>query len=547
MTYLLFHGRHIIQTTFQEKYLSEALSLPIEKLQVFEGVLPKDDKITHVIFAVTSANKANSRFNPLPLYLRTISIDRFFKPIHDTLGVTHSIVPVPHFDPTDKYVELLLKEIKEVEHIDLTPENTVVLASTPFLINMYHSKGFSVLTAEYNLESKSYIATPPTKLVEKLSGLSSWDEDTSFVKQLAASTISFWRDYTIAPKLIQSIWKEPLLTESGSLTETRNYSTYAAGMGHTELLDLKYKDIKGAIIPGRIVDEGCADGALMTKITHDFPDSDVIGIEITSEFLARCHERQRAGEFGGTFVFFHQRNLMDQIFEDESIDTTICNSTTHEIWSYGNKEESLQKYITLKYKQTKQGGRLIIRDVVGPEHKEQEVYMHLNSDDGSNNNIFENPTSPEDFSKHIAGLSTEARFYRFAKEYLGDMRKKGKRGDDTKIVFTEKLLDGKKFFVLRLKDAVEFMTKKDYVDNFISELNEEFAFFSFTDWKGLLLETGFTILENQNESTITSRAYSNPWIVEHRFKGKVDLYIMQHDILTPYPYPPTNMVLVAEK
>ena len=82
-------------------------------------------------------------------------------------------------------------------------------------------------------------------------------------------------------------------------------------------------------------DSGLADeaSALLVPIARDFPDSDLVGIEITGEFMARCIERQRAMEFGGTYVHFHQRNITEPVFEPASIDTTICNSTTHELWS----------------------------------------------------------------------------------------------------------------------------------------------------------------------------------------------------------------------
>ena len=78
------------------------------------------------------------------------------------------------------------------------------------------------------------------------------------------------------------------------------------------------------------MDEGCADGALLAEVSRDFPDSDVFGIDLSSEFAGRFHERQRAGEFGGAYVHFFHRNLFDRIFEPGSIDTTICNSTLHE-------------------------------------------------------------------------------------------------------------------------------------------------------------------------------------------------------------------------
>ena len=85
---------------------------------------------------------------------------------------------------------------------------------------------------------------------------------------------------------------------------------------------LKYLDIRDGIKPGRVVDEGCAHGALLAEISRDFPDSDLFGIDLSSEFAGRFHERQRAGEFGGAYVHFFHRNLFDRIFEPDSIDTT---------------------------------------------------------------------------------------------------------------------------------------------------------------------------------------------------------------------------------
>ncbi len=548
MAYLLFHGRHITHTAFQERYLWEILNTPIGKLDLIgETNIDPHEKITHVIFAVTSANKSNSRFNPLPFHLRAIAIDRFFLDYRRTIGAEASIVGIPHFDPTDRYVDILIKEIHEAEGINITPENTIVVSSTPPIIELYRENNFAVLTAEFDYEHKEMTQPTPIDVVQKLAKTGNWKSDAELQEILAKSTRELWHDYPAIPATIQEIWHEPLLTESGSLTETRDYSSYAFGMAHAVLLDLKYRDIKDAILPGRIADEGCADGALLTKISKDFPDSDLIGVEIASEFLARCHERLRAGEFGGAFVFFHQRNLMNPIFEDNSIDTTICNSTTHEIWSYGNGLPSLSTYIALKYKQLKKGGRLVIRDVIGPENKESEVYMKLNSKDGANENIFLTPDSAEAMCDHIKGLSTEARFYRFAEDYLADMRAKGHLNESSKITFREEIFNGEKYFVLRLKDAVEFMSRKDYADNWESEMNEEFAFFSFADWKELLKNTGFAIIENPNEPTASSRIYKNEWVVENRLKGSVELFKKENDTLMPLEYPPTNVILIAEK
>ncbi len=551
MAYLLFPGRHLLMTQFQRDYLWSVLRLPISKLDLLgEYKGDANDSINHIIFAVTSANQENSRYNPVPFHMRAVGLDRFANEYRESLNVRCDIVAVPHFNPNEHFAVYTLKEIKEEteDKISLTPENTIVLCSTPVVIEMYQKLGFAVLPAEYDLQTKTVKEKGPIEYVKVLAEVGDkWKENETISKGISKTSYDLWSDFPSVPAKILRLWRDPLLTESGSLTETRNYSTYAVGMGHTVLLESKYQDIKDVLVPGKIVDEGCADGALMTLLARDFTDSDIIGIEITSEFTARCLERQRAGEFGGTFVHFHQRNLMDKIFEDASIDTTICNSTTHEIWSYGNQEESLSHYLRLKFDQLRDGGHLVIRDVVGPEQKEREVYMWLNKDDGSSEDVHKVCNNAQELQVHLDTLSTYGKFLRFSVDYLKDMRESGRRDTSTKISYKEEMVDGKKYIVLKLKDAMEFITKKDYTDNWKSELNEEFAYWSFSEWKLKLENAGFRIIENPNETEKSSRAYTIPWIVENRFKDKVSLYIKEGINLQPIDYPVTNMVLIGEK
>jgi hypothetical protein len=136
---------------------------------------------------------------------------------------------------------------------------------------------------------------------------------------------------------------------------------------------------------------------------------------------------------------------------------------------------------------------------------------------------------------------------RFAREFLSEMRVDGQRGPETEIHYREEKVEGRRCMVLTLKDAVEFMSKKDYTNNWYSELNEEFAFWDFREWKAELQAAGFHILENPNEPEKGSRVYVNPWIVAHRWEGKVELFRRTRDELTAVPYPVTNIVLVGEK
>jgi len=547
--YLLFPGRHSITTAFQEKYLWEVLRLPVSKLDIIgDTALQAEQTITTIIFAVTSANQDNSRYNPVSFHERVIGIDRFAKPYKSTLSVAYQIIGIPEYRPTHRFAEHTLKEIEYQTEglLQLDPKNTLVLTSTPNLLALYQNLGFRILSAEYDQKTDTYKDDRPFELLKKIVDRGSdWLHSGVYAK-LSKATRETWQDFPHVPAKIIRLWKDPLLTDDGSLTKNRNYASYAYGMGHGPLLEQKYKDIREPIVSGKIVDEGCADGALLSRLAKYFPDSDFIGIDIASEFIARCKERQRAGEFGEAYVHFHQRNLMDKIFEDNSIATTICNSTTHELWSYGEQEKTLKEYLRKKFDQARPGGRLVIRDVVGPEHYDDEVYMLLSETDGKNDDPLKECSDPLSLREHLGLLSTYSRFLRFAKEYLQEMRESGRRGEETKVIFSEKVIQGERYIVTRLKHAVEFMTKKDYIDNWASELNEEFCFWGFEAWQEALCSAGFEIGRPDNGVPM-SRVYTNPWIVEHRFKGKVTLYKLKDGILVPLEYPVTNMVLVGEK
>ncbi len=141
-----------------------------------------------------------------------------------------------------------------------------------------------------------------------------------------------------------------------------------------------------------------------------------------------------------------------------------------------------------------------------------------------------------------------SRFLRFAEDFLADMRSKGKRGEETKIQYRQETVDGVEYFVLSMKDAAEFMNTKDYTDNWNSELNEEFTFWSFDEWKQAVQKAGFSIVENLGEPMKGSLAYANPWVVENRFKGTVALYSKgTNGSLIELDIPVTNMVLIGEK
>lgn len=535
MTYLLFPGRHLVNTRFQESYLKRVLSMKPTDLSGFiAGHSELCEPPTEIIFAITSANQENSRFNPIPFHVRAMGVDRFARDLRQQTAFRFRVFGIPHYGHTQNFAEFTLKEIayQSEQIIKLTPENCLVLCSTPEVVRLYRELGFAIAPAEAS-EPEPKPVTPIEIIREVGSRGTEWATGSLVTNNLAASHRSLFEDLPEVPQRIARLYQDPLTNQEGSLTESRNYSTYARGMN--EIIRLKYLDIRDGIKSGRIVDEGCADGTLLAEISRDYPDSDLFGIDLSAEFASRFQERQRAGEFGGAYVHFFHRNLLDRIFEPESIDTTICNSTLHELWSYGDGEKSVRSYLAEKYLQLRPGGRLIIRDVVGPEDGEREVLLWCSNSDGQNLSPTELAHHPGREAAWLHGLSTRSRFQLFARDFLG-----GKRP----FPFTEMLDKDRPVVRLHLRQAAEFLSKKDYTDNWKSEMNEEFCFWSFSKWKSALSEIGFQILESSNNPAAGSRTYTNPWVSKNRYEGHVALSDATGH---PVDWPPTNMVLFTEK
>ena len=408
MSTLLFPGRHLVNTAFQARYLEGILHAPQDALSFLgppppAGLPPADA----IIFAITSANQQHTRYSPVPFHVRAIGVDRFARALEQTSAFSYRIVGIPHYRPTPRFAEFLLKEIEEQTEgrLRLTPLNCVVVSCTPEVQAQYRRLGFAILPAESGAQPK-----PPTPhdLIQRLvaSG-EQWAADPQLQRDLAPTTFDLWQDFPDVPRRVLRLWRDPLLNDDGGLTAERDYAAYAYGMSNREIIRVKFDDIRAVLLPGKIVDEGCADGALLAEIAVEFPDSDLIGIEITGEFLARAQERQRAGGFGGSYVHFHQRNITQPVFEDNSVTTTLCNSTLHELFSYGDGAATVHAYLRLKYAQTAPGGRLVIRDVVGPHDRDQEVWLWLNEADGAAEGA-------------LADLSTYGRFLRFARDFRRD-------------------------------------------------------------------------------------------------------------------------------
>lgn len=475
MKHLLIPSRHIIYSNGQYNALVDHLT---------------SNTYDVVIFAITSSNLNNCKYSSLDIQHRISMVDSLITYLKKEFTFKHKIVCLPHFNKASNYGASVIKYVNYSTGLELNNENTQVFSFGKYLGDVFAHDGYSVRTE---------IHVDHVTLFEKMYK----EKDENY----------FWGNVSLPSKYVlenqdeiikktEKIWLDPILKETGGLTETRNYHTYTYDMSNEIVINFKYNDIKKYIVEGKIVDEGCADAALFIPISKDFPDSDLLGVEISSDFIARANERIREGFFGGNFVNIIQANLLYKIFEDDFVDTVICNSTLHEIWSYNKKSESLNEYLQLKYKQLRTGGRLIARDVVGPEEQDMVVYMR---DVGDGNLLF--------------------------KKFMVDFKQA--RNVDT---YEEVDIDGVIYIKSNLKIISEYLLHKDYHDNWESEMNEEFCHLNSVSWSKILEENNFKIVK--------IHAYKNTWIEENRLKGKIILLDENRNVVD---FPNTNIVIVAEK
>lgn len=527
--HILIPGRHHLLTDFQFKYLFRLIkgSLKNEK-DVFGNSLNIHEPVESVIFAVTSSNHSNTRRNPLPFYLRALAIESFAASLQIPF-YTYGIEDVGMVNDFAGYTLKKIHHESDGKHA-LSPENTLVICSTPVL-NNYSEKGFRILPAELmDMNTWSYKTIQPWTLVEKIADSTSWKDDPEILDHIHPASFNVWSRYDLGEK-VKLLFNDKIIGEDGDITGTRDYNTYVRQMD--EIAELKYKDTAPFIQAGRIGDIGCAVGSWIKLACQDsrLRESDFYGIEVSRRLFEICQQRKTNNEFENPYIFFAQKNaVIGLVFEPASMNSIITSSLTHEIESYGSIEDLLN-FIKNRFQELVPGGVWVNRDVVGPDDKEKEVLLLLEKESG-HADYDKQFTDQAGLSRHLQELSTFGRFLRFA----NDFRQK----EGYKMQFQLVPLEGKEFVQLKLQDAMEFLTKKDYTDNWESEMHETFCFWSFNDWKAIMEENGFAIKPQ-------STSYANSWIVNNRLVGKATLFEQTEGKLRQLEYPDMNMILVAEK
>jgi len=531
--YILFPGRHHILTTFQHQYLSSLIKQRGKSIKTLSGRELRLDDHPSILWIITSANHSNTRRNPLSASKREAMIERF----SEDIPAESFIFSINDLGTTARFADHIIKEV-EVQsrgRITVTPSNTLVACSTPAVFHQYQELGYEVLPVELvSEESPEFSHLRPWDIVNSIVRAGKkWRVDRTYLSEVHPACRAILEKYDYGD-LILDLYHDPLVGEEGDITETRDYETYRKAFD--DGAERKYEQVRNLVRSGRIVDIGCATGSIIKQLAADerLRESDIYGIEVARKLYDLCEQRKANGEFNNENVFFYQRNIAQgAIFPKNSINTTLTFSLTHEIESYLGRKPLL-RLIKQIYQQTAPGGVYINVDVIGPSDKDVVILAKLNKDDGKAADEVrrEFAESHDNLSHYLDSLSTHARFEEFAKDF------RAVEGD--KIEYQIVTLGGSEYVKTKLEYMAEFMSKKDYTDNWLSEMHERFCFWSFEDWQTELTKVGFTVSRD-------SKTYQNPWIVKNRFENKVELYKLVNEKATKIPYPPTNVVLVAEK
>jgi len=497
--FVLFPGRHHLLTRFQADYLHR--------------IAAGGD--TTVVWAVTSANHENTKRNPVPYHRREAAIERF-----SVLSGLRSLV-VPIFDtaPTDAFAEVTLKSIAVATDLELNPGDTLVACSTPEVAKLYELLGFEIAP----VEGDPRLPNPPERPWDVLLRLAGGDETW---RELAHSaTIDVFERYGLV-EWVRSVVNDPVVGDEGGLTTTRDYRTYVEAFAGAA--ERKWAAVREYVRPGRIVDIGCGAGALLELADREptLHESDLIGVEVARHLYQECVHKKAQGLFSNANVYFYQRNVLGgAIFPDRSVNTTLTFALTHEIWSYGERRDSVLRFAQRIHDHTAPGGVWINSDVCGPEDRLRPVILRLATDDG------ENPASPR---RDLAGLSSEA-----VKRYVGGLSTRARLDQfaaDFAFPFAYETLDGGAVRI-ELGAAMDYLTRKDYTDNWLSETKEQFCGLSFTEWTELLTEAGFEIHP-------ASTPIRNDWIIQNRIVPVASLTGLDGH---PLPWPTTHIFAIARR
>jgi SAM-dependent methyltransferase len=513
LRFVLIPGRHHVLTRFQARYLADLLAGSLRDLD--GRPIEFTDSPVELVWAMTSANHQNTRRNPIPANRREAAIELFSR----ENGFRSLVVPIFDAPQTPRFGEITLKAVTAAAGgLVLAPDNCIVAVSTPSVIEMYRGLGFRIAGLELDHPEK-----PPRawQVLEMLAvGDSAWRDHAD------GATIDVFERYALGDH-VRMVLGDPIVGTEGSLTETRNYRTYAASFDAAA--GRKWEQARPYVVPGRIVDVGCATGAMLELAGRDpaLAEADLFGIEVAQHLYEECVHKKSQGVFANPNTFFFQRNILaGPVFPDASIDTTLTFALTHEIYSYAGGMEAIKALAGAIFRQTAAGGAWINSDVCGPEDGDRPVLLRFHQEGVRQAPVDLEAMPAPKVTQYLEGLSPAARLAQFAADFP---RLSGGR-------FEMEAVDDRTAR-LSLNHAMEFTAKFSYTDNWLSECHERFCALDWAGWKAIVESAGFEIDPR-------SGPFRNDWLPANRFDRAALLTDLDGNRV---PWPVTHLLLVARR
>lgn len=440
-----------------------------------------------LVFVITASDKGGTKRHPLMFKERV----ELVQGLALAMGRSFEIYGATDTKSTDidwvKHVEDVVKFESNSSTV-LCPTDTILVSSNEDVLTRFTKAGYK--SQVHGTEGKT-----PADVIQGITTGKDW-------RSIASSWCSQVYDRHGLAQRIAELFKDVLVNDDGELSNGRDFKIYAVGMD-ASMAD-KVRDIGPHIRPGRIVDKGCGTGTLLTHLSVLFPESEIIGMDLSRE-LRRMAEGLHYHNHNVAIVM---GNIIKQRFPQGSLSTVIYSSVMHEIYSYnGYDRDQIRLALRNTRKELARGGRLIIRDGIKPDTADCRVWMRADEE-------------------------TSKRFVRFATDFKGKSKTPG-------IAFEERVIGDQTWFVLSLHEANEFLSKKDYLANWAIEVNEEFGVFTLGEWKSELEACGYRVVQ--------CKSYMNPWILENRYQNRAWLHTDENGAPGALlAFPDTTAVIVAE-
>lgn len=265
---------------------------------------------------------------------------------------------------------------------------------------------------------------------------------------------------------------------------------------------------------GRIADMGMGSGTGSEALAALYPGLEVIGVDVDPQMVALASERYRLPN-----LRFVVGDIAKPVFPEGTLDGVFDSSVLHHVTSFGDyQHDNAARALAVQVQQLRTGGVLVVRDFVDP---------------GEGTVLLDVPANDGDDSDDPNTCSTAALLQRFAREFRSLHTT---RGFPLQRVDAPALPSGWQRYRLSLKHAAEFVLRKDYRQDWVAEVKEEYTYFTQARFEAECARLGLRVL--------ASTPLWNPWIVRNRYDGRFGIRDEQGEELE---YPPTNYIVVGEK